>query len=166
MEPFEVLRDIVLEERFDSVGGAPHVAKVYRHLNTQFFGVPWNDAMTVAGRPMLAYERAFVPAIDPDDPERQPVPSRIRRGSARRGGTTGRRRGGASRRRSGVARRGGAVAPARACRARVAVNPLREASRLPAAEHSPESARCVRLASRVKHRWTRRSWRPSGASSP
>ena len=72
MEPFEVLRDIVREGRFDSVGGAPQLAKVYRHLNTQFFGVPWNNVLTVAGRPMLPYERAFVPVIDPDDPERQP----------------------------------------------------------------------------------------------
>ena len=74
MEPFEVIRDIVREDRFGSVGGAPQIAKVYRHLNTQFFGVPWNGALTVAGRPMLGYERAFVPVVDPDDPEIQPRP--------------------------------------------------------------------------------------------
>ena len=72
MEPLEVLRDIVREGEFPDVGGPPQVAKVYRHLNTQFFGIPWNGTLTVAGRPMLDYEQAFVPILDPDDPERQP----------------------------------------------------------------------------------------------
>jgi hypothetical protein len=39
MGPFEVLRDVIREARCDSVGGPPQVAKVYRHLNTQFFAV-------------------------------------------------------------------------------------------------------------------------------
>ena len=72
MEPFEVLRDVIRDQVDDTVAGAPQLAKVYRHLNTQFFAVPWNGELTIAGRPVLAYERAQVPMIDPDDPARPP----------------------------------------------------------------------------------------------
>lgn len=44
MEPFEVVRDVLREGRFDSVGGAPQLAKVYRHMNTQFFAIEWETA--------------------------------------------------------------------------------------------------------------------------
>jgi hypothetical protein len=72
MEPFEVLRDIIREETFPSVGGAPQLAKVYRHLNMRFFALPWDGHLSVAGRPLLPYERAFVPEIDVDHPADQP----------------------------------------------------------------------------------------------
>ena len=72
MEPFEVLRDIIRDEVDDTVGGPPQIAKVYRHLNSQFFAVPWNGQLTVVGRPVLAYESAQIPRIDPDDPTQAP----------------------------------------------------------------------------------------------
>jgi hypothetical protein len=76
MEPFEVLRDVIREQRFESVGGAPQLGKVYRHLNTQFFGVEWDGGLSVAGRPALPDERAFVPVLDPDNLELQhPLPA-------------------------------------------------------------------------------------------
>jgi hypothetical protein len=74
MEPFEVLRDVIREQRFATVGGAPQLAKVYRHMNTRFFAVEWDGHLTVAGRPILSYERAFLPRLDPDRPEEQPRP--------------------------------------------------------------------------------------------
>ncbi|UGS36761.1 hypothetical protein DSM104329_03171 [Capillimicrobium parvum] len=74
MEPFEVLRDVIREARFDSVGGPPQVAKVYRHLNTQFFAVEWQNVATIAGRPALSYEQAFIPRLDADRPDLQPRP--------------------------------------------------------------------------------------------
>src|SRR5207249_4591801 len=65
MEPLEVLRDIIRDQQFTSVGG-PQVAKVYQHLNVEFFGVLWDGQATVAGRSLLSYERAWIPALDPD----------------------------------------------------------------------------------------------------
>jgi hypothetical protein len=72
MEPFEILRDIIRDQVDDTVGGPPQIAKVYRHLNRQFFAVPWNGQLTVVGRPVLVYESAQIPQIDPDDPTRPP----------------------------------------------------------------------------------------------
>jgi hypothetical protein len=74
MEPFEVLRDVIRDGCFPSVGGAPQVAKIYRHLNTQFFAIEWDGAITVAGRPVLSYEQAFIPTLDANHPELQPRP--------------------------------------------------------------------------------------------
>jgi hypothetical protein len=70
MEPLEVLRDVIRAGVDDTVAGPPQVAKTYRHLNTQFFAVPWEGELTVVGRPVLGYERAEIPQIDPDDPSR------------------------------------------------------------------------------------------------
>lgn len=74
MEPFEVLRDVIRDGCFDTVGGPPQLAKIYRHLNTQFFAIEWNGDVTVAGRPVLSYEQAFIPTLDADQPELQPRP--------------------------------------------------------------------------------------------
>jgi hypothetical protein len=72
MEPFEVLREIIREGHFDPVGGAPQVAKVYRHMNSMLFAVEWEGVPSVVGRPILGYERAFLPVIDPDQPAAAP----------------------------------------------------------------------------------------------
>jgi len=72
MEPFEVLVEIIREGRWDTIGGAPQLAKVYRHMNTQFFAVRWPDAqgqLTYGGRPILDYEEFDVPVLDPDEPQ-------------------------------------------------------------------------------------------------
>jgi hypothetical protein len=72
MEPFEVLRDILREQKHPHVGGAPQVAKVYQHLNTQFFAVSWPDSASgsakphVLGRPLLPPESSSWPLFDPD----------------------------------------------------------------------------------------------------
>ena len=74
MEPLEIIRDIIREGKFSSVGGAPQVGKVYRNLDTRLFVVPWmvGDAITptLAGRPLLNYETGsrWV-SIDPDRPD-------------------------------------------------------------------------------------------------
>jgi hypothetical protein len=72
MEPFEVLVEIIREERFRTVGGSPQLAKVYRHMNTQFFAVQWPAAdgkLTYGGRELLEYEEFGLPELDPDRPE-------------------------------------------------------------------------------------------------
>jgi hypothetical protein len=68
MEPLEVLRDVIGSAEHPAVGGPVQVAKVYRFMQTQFFAVEQAGAMTVAGRPLLSYEKAFLPVIDVDNP--------------------------------------------------------------------------------------------------
>jgi hypothetical protein len=69
MEPFEVLCEIIDDPEYRSIGGAPQLAKVYAHLNTQLFQVIWQDGTSrvphVAGRPLLPGERSVLPAYDP-----------------------------------------------------------------------------------------------------
>lgn len=81
MEPFEVLRDIIRSREFRTVGGAPQVAKVYRSLRTQYFGVRWPDAegaVHAAGRPQHAYETFALPEILPDSPAIHSRTARLR----------------------------------------------------------------------------------------
>jgi len=71
MEPFEVLRDMIRAPEYNTIGGAPQVAKVYRYLQTQHFAVHWptsEGAPHALGRPALPYERFEAPVIDPDNP--------------------------------------------------------------------------------------------------
>lgn len=72
MEPFEVLRDIIREELFHHVGGAPQMYKVYEHSNVARFGAYWPDkaskTICVHGRPLMHYETPNCGIIDPDDP--------------------------------------------------------------------------------------------------
>jgi hypothetical protein len=78
MEPFEVIRDLLRDGDLPSIGGAPQLVKVYRHLNTQMFGVSWprsGGPICVAGRPLLEYEHAEVPVVDPDNPTTLPIHS-------------------------------------------------------------------------------------------
>jgi hypothetical protein len=70
MEPFEVLRDIIREGRYAYVGGAPQVAKVYEHLNTQFFATVWSHngkrIPHIFGRPVVGMETCSWPLFEPD----------------------------------------------------------------------------------------------------
>lgn len=71
MEPFEVLRDLLLEEdeQYPLIGGAPQLVKVYKHMNVLPFAVKWkvNDEETTSlfGRPLLDFEKSSHPIIDP-----------------------------------------------------------------------------------------------------
>ena len=70
MEPFEVLRDMLREGKYNSIGGPPQIVKVYRYLNAMPYGVYWpnreSDHITVLGRPLLDYETLEYPILDPD----------------------------------------------------------------------------------------------------
>jgi hypothetical protein len=75
MEPFEVLRDMIREKAHAAIGGAPQLAKVYRHLNSQFLGVPWPNErgpITLNGRRALDFEAFAVPVIDIENPSAPP----------------------------------------------------------------------------------------------
>lgn len=76
MEPFEVLRDIIREGQFRTVGGPPQLAKVYEHMNTVPFAIYWPDRETgevsLLGRPLLPYEVPEWPILDPDDIQFRP----------------------------------------------------------------------------------------------
>lgn len=67
-EPFEILRAIISENVYRTVGGPPQVAKIYRHMNCQQFGVYWPSkeagSLTLGGRPSLPYEATDWPCID------------------------------------------------------------------------------------------------------
>lgn len=70
MEPFEVLRDMIREDKFDHIGGAPQLLKVYEHMNRTPIAVKWqilnSDVNTLLGRPLQGYEEINYPIIDPD----------------------------------------------------------------------------------------------------
>lgn len=82
MEPFDVLRDIIREGRYPSVGGSPQVVKIYEHMNTVPFGVYWPDRnsgnVTVLGRPLMSYEKVDWRVLDPDRSEEKIRPARRR----------------------------------------------------------------------------------------
>jgi hypothetical protein len=72
MEPFIVLRDIIRERKFNSVGGPIQMVKIYEHSNAVPFGIFWpdkkNGQISVLGRPLLSYEKNSWGALDPDNP--------------------------------------------------------------------------------------------------
>ena len=78
MEPFEVLRDMLREGKYDSIGGPPQIVKVYRYLNSMPYAVYWpnreSDQITVLGRPLLDYETLDYPILDPDTLEIERAP--------------------------------------------------------------------------------------------
>jgi hypothetical protein len=75
MEPFEALRDILREEKYHSIGGAPQLVKVYRHANAIPHAIYWPDRasgnISLLGRPLLSYESSQFLLLDPDSLEVQ-----------------------------------------------------------------------------------------------
>lgn len=74
MEPFEILRDIIRENRFASVGGPIQLVKIYEHANAIPIGVYWptkhQGTVCILGRPLMDYEKTPWGVMDPDQPER------------------------------------------------------------------------------------------------
>jgi len=71
MEPFSVLCDLISSGQHDTIGGAPQVVKIYRHMNVQPFGVMWPPAAkerfeSISGRPLLVWEKPYYSFIDPN----------------------------------------------------------------------------------------------------
>lgn len=81
MEPFEVLRDIIREGAFGSVGGPIQLVKIYEHANAVPVGVYWPDrasgSISVLGRPLMNYETMRWGVIDPDQPDRARPPDAV-----------------------------------------------------------------------------------------
>lgn len=72
-EPFEVLRELLRENSGDddvTIGGPPQLAKIYQHMNAKYVGVYWpnwsSGQISIAGRPLLGYERTDYWILDPD----------------------------------------------------------------------------------------------------
>ena len=74
MEPFEILVELIRENRFSSVGGPPQMVKVYDHSNAAPVGVYWPDKASgqvcMFGRPLMKYEKTSWGVMDPDKPTR------------------------------------------------------------------------------------------------
>ncbi len=73
MEPLAVLLQMIRNPNFRSIGGAPQLVKLYRHMNSQVFTMRWPVAgrgteATYAGRVLLPYEQTNAPELDPDNP--------------------------------------------------------------------------------------------------
>lgn len=71
-EPFEVVRDMLREERHsETIGGAPQIVKVYQYMKSAPLGVFWpnrdSGQVHLQGRPLLDYERTERWALDPDN---------------------------------------------------------------------------------------------------
>jgi len=69
MEPFEILLSFIRDGRYRSIGGAPQVVKIYKHMNHLALNVLWPDASgprTYLGRRLLDYEANRCLTLDPD----------------------------------------------------------------------------------------------------
>jgi hypothetical protein len=71
MEPFEVVRDLLRASgRFDTIGGAPQMVKVYQHMNCRPVGIYWpskeKGRVTLQGRILQEYEDSDYWFLDPD----------------------------------------------------------------------------------------------------
>jgi len=70
MEPLEVLRDMIRDGGYPSIGGPPQMVKVYRYMHCKEFGIYWPNRQTgtrtVLGRPLLDFETANCQVLDPD----------------------------------------------------------------------------------------------------
>lgn len=62
MEPFEVLRDMLRDGKYDTIGGSPQMIKVFQYSNCRPYGVFWPDykskKVSLLGRPLLDYEQS------------------------------------------------------------------------------------------------------------
>jgi hypothetical protein len=72
MEPLRALMDLCLDETpaTHTIGGAPHVSKVFRHQNATHFAVKWppnSDSAYFWGRRLLPAERVDVPVMSLTD---------------------------------------------------------------------------------------------------
>ena len=70
MEPFEVLRDMIREDKYTEIGGAPQLLKVYEHMNCSPISVKWKingkNLSTLLGRPLQEFEVSNYAEIDTD----------------------------------------------------------------------------------------------------
>jgi hypothetical protein len=78
MEPLAIIAEAIRNGEYRDIGGAPQVMKVYRHMNTQQFAVRWpsgkGDVIPhVSGRPLLPYEIAHVPILEPGAWDMEPT---------------------------------------------------------------------------------------------
>ncbi|EOO70351.1 hypothetical protein IIC_04793 [Bacillus cereus VD021] len=84
MEPFEMVRDLLLNNRGDfgidkhrTIGGAPQIVKVYQHMNTEPVGVYWpnrSGVPTLLGRRLLGYENTDLIYLDPFELKAERIP--------------------------------------------------------------------------------------------
>ncbi|MCW2951032.1 MAG: hypothetical protein JWQ48_202 [Conexibacter sp.] len=72
MQPLEVIRRMLVSGEYETIGGPPQVVKVYKHMNSEGFVVPWRvldgtePVRTLFGRALLDYEALDAPQIDLD----------------------------------------------------------------------------------------------------
>ena len=70
MEPLEVLRDMLRDTKFDKIGGAPQVMKVYKYASCKPYATFWpskvSGKVTLLGRPLMDYEKSDYFVIDTD----------------------------------------------------------------------------------------------------
>lgn len=68
MEPLSVLADICADAdlSFDSVGGPPQMAKVYRTMRTELFATAWKGSLCVSGRPLMTGENHDLRIVEAD----------------------------------------------------------------------------------------------------
>lgn len=70
MEPLEVLRDMLRDAKFDLIGGAPQIMKIYKYSSSKPYAVFWPNkasaSVSLLGRPLLDYERSDYLVLDTD----------------------------------------------------------------------------------------------------
>ncbi|EKA4470936.1 MULTISPECIES: hypothetical protein [Vibrio] len=70
MEPFEVLKEFILDPERPYIGGSPQISKVYSHMNVLTYNVYWpnkaSNQVAYGGRVLMPFERNELLAFDPD----------------------------------------------------------------------------------------------------
>lgn len=66
MEPYEAMCEIINHEVDISIGGAPQMFKIFKHLNCIPYIIIWKDSLYLNGRPLLKYEKPNFNLYDSD----------------------------------------------------------------------------------------------------
>lgn len=68
-EPFEVVRDMLLSNNFDTIGGPPQILKVSQFMKSNYVAVYWPNKESgdiyVCGRPVFSFEKLDNWILDP-----------------------------------------------------------------------------------------------------
>lgn len=63
MEPAEAFFEVLISKKFEEIGGAPQVSKIYQHMNQRHFGVYWppdvpieKQSIYLRGRRLKSYD--------------------------------------------------------------------------------------------------------------
>ncbi len=63
-EPFEVLRDMCIDEKYHTIGGIPQVVKIYKFMKTLPYNIVVDNEIYFGGRKLMGFEKNNWPSLD------------------------------------------------------------------------------------------------------